>query len=187
MIYSLEGIILQKKEKFIVLSVNGIGFKVFLSKASLNRIPQVGQTLKLFTFLDFSENGFSLYGFLEEKELELFEFLNNISGIGAKASLEISSIGSIEKLHEKIQKEGKEVFKNIPGVGPKKIQKIIFEISGIIENVKKTENETDKEVIAGLSNLGFKKEEIKKALEKISKDIQDPEEKIKEVLKILGK
>ncbi|MGC9031424.1 MAG: Holliday junction branch migration protein RuvA [Minisyncoccia bacterium] len=187
MISSLEGKILEIGDRYIVLNVNGIGFKIFLSKNSFNKLPQIGENLKLFCFLDFSERGFSLYGFLTKDEMEVFEVLNSISGIGPKASLEISSVGSMEKLLEETKKGNTKIFENIPGVGKKKIQKIIFELSGKIQNLKKEKSEGDEEIILSLSKLGFSKNQIKEAILKLPQDIKDEETKIREILKILGR
>ena len=92
MIAYLEGKIILKKEKFIILDVNGVGYKIFLSKKTLSKLPEIDQNLKVFCFLNVRENSLDLYGFLDLKELEFFEILDAISGVGPKAALEISSL-----------------------------------------------------------------------------------------------
>lgn len=189
MIASLQGRIILKKEKFIILEVSGIGFEIFLSKRTIAKIPQIGQNLKMFCHLDVGERSLRLFGFLRDEELELFKLLRNISGVGPKAALDISSIGSPDKIKKEIDKGNEKVFEDIPGIGEKKARKIILELSGKLkspESSLKKESIPEDEAFLALVNLGFRKEEIKIALAKIPKDIRDTQEKIKQALKILG-
>ena len=186
MISYLEGKLILKKEKFVILVVNGIGYKVFLSKKDLFKIPEIGQSIKLFSFLDVKENGLDLYGFLDYQTLEFFEILNDIRGIGPKAAIEISSLGPLAKLKERILSQDEKIFSGIPGIGQKKAMAITLELTGKIKS-EAIKNPMNNEVEQALVNLGFSRQDIKIALEKIPKDIQNPEQKIKEALKILGK
>ncbi len=185
MISYLQGKIILKKDKFIVLDVNGIGYKVFLSRKSITKIPEIGQNLKFFCFLDVKENSLNLYGFLDEKELEFFEILNDIRGIGPKAALEIASVGPLEKLKERILKQDENIFAGIPGIGKKKAMAIILELTGKIKNEAPSKTGSS-EVEDALIGLGFPKQKIKEALSKIPKEIIDSQEIIKQAIKILG-
>ena len=206
MISYLQGKIILIKENFIILETNGLGFQVFLSKESLDKIPQIGQNLNpsaklrvdaewnrsinLFTHLDIGERSLRLYGFLKYEELELFKLLRNISGVGPKAALEISSIGSPKTIKKEIEKGNEKIFEGISGIGPKKAKKIILELSGKLKDFSPPPQKDDfskDETFIALINLGFKKEQVNKALSQIPKEIKAPEEKIKTALKILGK
>lgn len=203
MISYLQGKIILKKKNFIILETNGLGFQVFLSEKSLDKIPQNGENLdaernrsiKLFTYLDVGERSLKLYGFLTYEELELFGLLRNIQGVGPKASLEISSIGSPEKIKKEIKKGNEKIFEGISGIGPKKAKKIILELSGKLKDFSpplaggspKKDDFSKDETFLALVNLGFPKEKIKEALSQIPKEIKAPNEKIKIALKILGK
>ncbi len=204
MISYLQGKIILKKEKFIILDVNGVGYKVFLSQKALSKLPEIGKILnpsarlrvdaersrsiKVFCFLNVRENTMDLYGFLDLKELEFFEILDGIPGIGPKAALEISSLGPLEEIKEKILKQDEKLFQGIPGIGRKKAMTIILELSGKLRDISKEKKipSTD-EAEEGLVNLGFPRQKAKLALSKVSKEIKDSEQKIKEALKILGK
>jgi len=186
MISCLKGRIILKKEKFVILETNGVGYKVFLSQKSLNSIEEE-KNLEIFCYLNVKENALELYGFLNFEEMELFEVLNNIPGVGPKIALEISSFGSLKKLKEVIDKENDNVFKGISGIGRKKTQAIILELSGKIKEMEKKEKTIDNEAEMALVNLGFNRQKVKEALSKIPQEIKDTEEKIKEALKILGK
>ena len=188
MIASLEGKIIIKKEKFIILDVNRVGYKVFLSKKTLSVLPEISETIKLFCFLSVRENAMNLYGFLDYKELEFFEILDNISGIGPKASLEISCLGPIEKIKEKILTQDEKIFEGIPGIGRKKAMKIILELSGKIKEISKKGKippKTD-EAEEGLVNLGFPRQRAKEALSGLPEEMENIDLRIKKALKILG-
>ncbi len=195
MIASLQGKIILKKEKFIILEVSGVGFEVFLAEPALNKIAQIGQSFNVFCYLDVGERSLKLFGFLTYEELELFRLLRNISGVGPRAALDISSIGSPEKIKKEIAKGNERIFEDIPGIGKKKASKIILELSGKLKSpAPSPEKETPPkdealkdEAFLALLNLGFKKEEVKIALSQLPKEIEKTEEKIKEGLKILGK
>jgi len=181
MISYLEGKIVLKKEKFIVLNVNGVGYKVFVSKKTLSKLPEIGKDLKVFCYLNVSENSLALYGFLDQKELEFFEILEDIRGVGPKSALEISSLGPLEKIRERIISQDEKLFDGVPGIGKKKAMTIILELTGKIGEVNKNIDEAQDALV----NLGFNRQEAKIALEKIERNIP-PEEKIKKALKILG-
>jgi len=189
MISHLQGKIILKKDKFIVLDVNGVGYKVFLSQKALLKIPEIGQNLKLFCYLNVRETAMDLYGFFDEKELEFFEILNAITGIGPKVALEISSLGPLEKIKDRILAQDQKIFEGIPGVGRKRAMTIILELSGKIKDIslarpkKETKIDEAEDVLAG---LGFPRQRVKEALSRVSRDMA-PEERIKEALRILGK
>ncbi len=186
MISYLKGKIILKTGKFIVLDVNGVGYKVFLSKKTLTGIAD--EEISLFCHLVVRENILDLYGFLTPEELELFEIVIGISGVGPKAALEISSFGPKEKLKEAIDFQREEVFEGILGIGKKKARKIILELSGKIKDFGQfvsKKGETDP-VLDTLINLGFPREKAKQALAELPA-IEDAEEKLKQALKILGK
>ncbi|RLC40093.1 MAG: hypothetical protein DRH33_01080, partial [Candidatus Nealsonbacteria bacterium] len=102
---------------------------------------------------------------------------------------EISSRESPEKIKKKREKGNEKIFEGIPGIGKKKARKIILELSGKLQAFSpiKKEEIKDDEAFLALINLGFKKEEVKKAFSQLPKNIKDPQEKIKQALKFLGR
>lgn len=187
MISFLSGKIILKEEKFLVLDVNGVGFKIFISKKTLNNIPEIGALLNVFTYLAVRENSMDLFGFLNKKELDLFEFLLDIPGIGPKVASEIASLGPLEKLKKEIDLNGEKAFAGISGVGTKRAKAIILELSGKIKEIEKESPKHYDEAEDALVGLGFSRQDIKEALSKIPKEITDSEQKIKEALKLLGR
>lgn len=185
MINYLSGKIILRKEKFIVLDVNGVGYKVFLSKKTFFQIPEIGKEISLFCFLDVKENSLNLYGFLTLEELEFFEILESIRGIGPKAALELSVLGPLERIKQKILEHDEKVFKGIPGIGQKRAMAIILELSGKIRNLSKEKTPTPDEAEDALVNLGFSRSDAKEALKAIPKE-KSTEQRVKQALKTLG-
>ncbi len=186
MISYLEGKIIFKTERFIILDVNGVGYKVFLSKETLLKIPEIDQPLKVFCYLAVREDSLDLYGFSTWQELDLFEILLDIHGVGPKVALGIASLGPLEKLKKEIEEKSEKVFEGIPGVGKKRAQAIILELSGKMKEIEKSSGKPYDEAEEALINLGFSKQRARDALSKISKEVKDTGARIKEALKILG-
>ncbi len=195
MIYFLQGKLISKAESFVILEVNGIGYKVFLSQKAISKMPQIGQEVKLYTFLYPREDALELYGFLDPKELEVFEIVYGIPGIGPKTALGISSLGSINQLKEVLTKGDLSFFEKVPGVGRKKAQKIALELTGKLEYILRAKDKTSKEIkvdqeaLKALLSLGFSKKSCLEVLSLIEKENPNlnPKDKIKIALKRLGK
>jgi len=186
MIAFLRGNIILKKDKFIILEVNGIGYKVFISHQTLSRLPENGGQVKLFCYQHIKEDAADLYGFLTYDEMDFFEVLMDIRGVGPKAALEISVLGPLDKIKQKILAQDETVFAGIHGIGDKKAKTIILELTGKINSFAKLKPSSD-EVEFALTQLGFTKQQAKDALSKVPSSIKNSEERIKEALKNLGR
>jgi len=115
----------------------------------------------------------------------LFETLRGISGIGPKAALKLSSLGTKEQLREAIEKGDASFFAGVHGIGQKKIQKVILELTGKLKTLKRgDENEGDDDAVDALIALGFSRQKAKEALSKIPQGLGSLKEKVKEALKI---
>jgi Holliday junction DNA helicase RuvA len=186
MISFLSGKIILKKDKFIILEVAGIGYKVFLSRQSLLTLPEIGENLKLFTFQNVKEETLDLYGFLNYENLEFFEALMDIRGVGPKSALDISALGSLDKIKDRILKQDEKIFEGIPGIGSKKAMTIILELTGKIKMLGQKKGSGD-EAEGALTQLGFSKQQAKDALSRVPSSVKNSEERIKIALKTLGK
>ena len=184
MISSLSGKIILKKEKFIIIEVANIGYKVFLSSQSMLKLPEIGSDIKLFCFQNVKEDTLDLYGFMTYDELDFFETLMDIRGVGPKSALDIASLGSLEKIKDRILAGDVKIFQGIPGIGTKKAMTIILELTGKINAMPKSKGPQD-EAETALIALGFSKQQAKGALEGVS--AKTTEERIKIALKNLGK
>ncbi|MCK5021888.1 MAG: Holliday junction branch migration protein RuvA [Candidatus Pacebacteria bacterium] len=190
MISQLTGQIEYQGDNFIILNVSGVGYKIFASIEVIETIKSKENTeIKLWTHLAVRENSMDLYGFLEKAELNFFELLITISGIGPKTALGILNVATVSTLISAISTEDTSYLTKVSGIGEKNAQKIILELKNKIQNIegispKNIEGELD--TIDALKALGYSTREITDALQQIDKSIIDVGEKVKEVIKYLG-
>ncbi|OHA63619.1 MAG: Holliday junction DNA helicase RuvA [Candidatus Wildermuthbacteria bacterium RIFCSPHIGHO2_01_FULL_47_27] len=189
MIAYLQGTIIFRGGDFVVLDANGVGYKVFLTEKTLSNLPKNDEFLKLYTYFHLREETAEIYGFLTYGELQLFETLNNVSGIGPRTALILSSFGSLEQLKAIIDRQDAKALQNIKGIGTKKLQKIALEITGKITEMgmRPSVLPAEEEAVGALISLGFSRQQAKAALADVAKEIQDPQERLKEALKLLGR
>jgi len=102
MISFLEGTIILKGEKFVIIETGGIGYKAFATAETLQKLPEKGGEVKVWTHEHIREDARELYGFLHFSELELFELLISISGIGPKGGLGVMAIAAVDTLKKAI-------------------------------------------------------------------------------------
>ncbi|MCX6720827.1 MAG: Holliday junction branch migration protein RuvA [Candidatus Staskawiczbacteria bacterium] len=185
MIAYLSGKIILKRDKFIILEVNNVGYKVYLNRQSIITLPAIGEPIKLFTYQNVKEEALDLYGFSTYEGLEFFETLMEIRGVGPKSALDISALGSLEKIKDRILRQDEKVFEGVPGIGAKKAMTIILELTGKIKMLDGHKKGSSDPAEDTLVQLGFSKQQAKDALSRVS--AKDPEERIKQALKTLGK
>ncbi len=190
MISYLEGVVVFQNEKYISVLVGGVGYKVFLSPGTSDAIRQVGDTVRVFTHLHVREDALDLYGFSDAAELELFEMLLIVSGIGPKMALTIISVDRPSVLAGAISREDAGFLTKISGIGTKMAHKIILELKEKIAKLsfkaEDAEVALDGDAIDALVGLGWSVREARAALRAIPKDIAKTELRIKEALKTLS-
>lgn len=188
MISYLSGKIILKKEKFVIIEVAGIGYKVFVSAKTTLKLPEIGGDVKLFCFQNVKEEALDLYGFTTSGELEFFETLMEIRGVGPKSALDIASLGSLAIIKDRILKQDEKIFAGIPGIGLKKAQTIILELTGKIKLLDSLKSKAGADPAQdALVQLGFSAAQAKEALAALPADIKNMEERVKLGLKNLGK
>lgn len=193
MIGSLRGEIIDKHEDAILIEVGGVGFHV-LAPTTLLDVVDVGVKTQLFTHLHVREQELTLFGFADKEELELFRTLLKVQGIGPKVGLAILSHIPVETLREAVAREEAAVLARVPGIGPKKAKQIVFQLKDKVglEDIFVSAtpiSDSDGEVIAALTTLGYSVVEAQSALQQIPKDAQNEsvEEKVRVALSSLSK
>lgn len=187
MISYLKGIVVAKTSDYIIINLGNIGYKVFISEKALGQFSE-GSRAEMFCYLYArKDTAMELYGVSSFEQLRLFELLIGISGVGPKAALLLSSLGTIKEFERAIDIQDEAFFGDVKGIGSKKIQKIILELTGKIHYLNKAKklSKEEEEAISVLSSLGFTKQKAKEALSQIPQDIQKTEDKVKEVLRIM--
>jgi Holliday junction DNA helicase RuvA len=191
MIAQLSGTIIHTDTRALVLDVHGVGYKVWIGSESLQKMAKVGpNTVKIWTYLQVRENSLDLYGFANAAELETFELLITISGIGPKTAAGILNIVSIATIRSAIASNDPSYLTKISGIGKKNAEKIVRELSDKIETLdsdKPTESmRHDSDVIEALKSLGYAEREAREALKKVPADESSAGERVKKALKILS-
>lgn len=190
MLHSITGKLIASGKEFIVVETLGIGFKIFVPVKT--KTPKIGSKIKVFCRLSIGREDLSLYGFLSEKDMEIFEMLNSIAGIGPRSALKIMGGLKIEKFLSAVANERTDLLTGSWGISGKKAQRIIIELKDKLD--KKRANEPleeigEKDDIKNvLKKLGYKEKEIKKTINKADFSGKGRlEDKIKKALKIIGR
>ncbi len=188
MIAYISGKILDINEKFLVIDVNGLGYKVFSSTDTLSGLS-LGQTISLHTYLAVREDALDLYGFTSDEQKSFFEMLLSVSGIGPKSALSILSITSIDTLKKAIATGDTGYLTKVSGIGRKTAEKIVIELR---DKLMAHKNESvnlrgEHDALEALKSLGYSQNEAREALKDISPEITDTNARIREALKQLGR
>lgn len=130
MIAFLNGVVAGKTASTVYLDVSGVGFAASMSQTGLSKLPAVGKRVRILTYLQTSESGMALYGFLTEEEKALFERLIGVSGVGPKAALAALSTFSPKAFVDAVAAQDVSLIQKIPGVGKKTASRIILELKG---------------------------------------------------------
>lgn len=185
MIGSIKGKIILKTEKFILVEANGVGYKVNVSPEILAK-TQKEEEIFLFIHTHVREDALDLYGFLDQKELEFFEMLLNVSGIGPRSALAILGITTIETLRRAINTGDISYLTKISGIGRKTAEKIVIELRDKVgEELSGSSLQVELDALEALKSLGYSQTEAREALKKVSTELET-NKKIREALKILG-
>ena len=199
MIAFVSGILELKLIGYIIIDVGGIGYKVFMSESAIDSLGNVGDKVKVYTHQHVREDDISLYGFLTMEELNMFELLISVSGVGAKSALSILANVEPSSFALAVITNDTSKLVKIPGVGAKTAARIVLELKDKLKNqdmvakkeniVKKTrvnEEELD-EAITALQVLGYNRRDIEKAFETIELNDMKLEDMIKQGLKYLSR
>ena len=191
MISYLKGEVIFRGDNFIILCAGGVGFKVFL----LPGADTGAQSVELFTHLAVREDALTLYGFRTWEELELFETLIGVSGIGPKAGLGILALSDPATVKLAIAREDASILTRVSGIGKKTAERVILELknkftladlrAGELSAVQQ-EILDHRDEVEALVGLGYGENEARRALEKLPAG-KSLEERIKLALKELGK
>ena len=193
----IKGILDTKQDTFIVIDVQGVGYKIFMPTNSIQNLGKEGETVKVFTHYYVREDNISLYGFSSNEELRMFELLISVSGVGAKSAIAMLSEITPSKFALDVVSDDVTSLTKIPGVGKKTAARIILELKDKLKQEQAIEAKEEittliknngkvEEAISALQVLGYNKREIEKVFEKIDMKNLELEEIIKTGLKYLG-
>jgi len=191
----LNGVIAAKNESGVIIDVGGVGYNVSMPVSDIAKMGGIGDNVKVFTHFHISENAVGLFGFLTNEQIEYFNKLIAISGIGPKAAVAVLGTLSVQDLAYAIIAEDVKSITRAPGVGPKAAQRIILELKGKIDtqdavSTPSSENiapatsvRADTGAVNALIALGASPSEAQKTVMQISGDGMSTEDIIKEALR----
>jgi Holliday junction DNA helicase RuvA len=199
MIEFISGSLVQKTPTHAIIENNGIGFDLNISVQTFQRLPQVGDQIKLQTYLHVREDNMQLFAFATEDERQVFVSLISVSGVGPKLAQTILSGIRTEELVRSIQDADLDALVSISGVGKKTAQRLIVELKekfmqlGLIEQrvdegqYQLRPSHTEEEAILALVSLGYKRPAVEKAITRVRQNgsPESVEDMIKEVLRVI--
>lgn len=189
MINHLTGTMLFKGKNHVVLETGGIGYKVYACLEMLTKM-KAQKEYSLWTHQVVREDTIELYGFDEKQELEFFEMLINVSGIGPRSALAILSLAPVKTLTRAIAAEDTTYLTKVSGIGKKTAGKIVLELGEKITLVESDNSDGDRtqegEALEALASLGYSLRDAREALKKVPQETEGANEKIKAALKILN-
>lgn len=187
MISFLDGTIKAVRKNFIIVMTDYVGYKVFVTPQILMHV-EIGQKISLYTYTYVREDMLALYGFSTLGELEFFEMLLGVSGIGPKMALAIMSVGDLEVIKSGIANKDVEVFTQVSGVGRRTAERLIVDLKEKIGEARTGESAGGHaDVIDVLMALGYSRTEAREALAAVPVEVKESEEKIRFALRSLAK
>ena len=184
MIAYVNGILENLEEGNAVIDVNGVGYNINISGSTMDRMPGIGEMVKLYTYTNVKEDAFTLFGFLSRDELNLFKMLITVNGIGPKGGLSILSVMTPDDLRFAILAGDSKSLAKAPGIGKKTAERITLELRDKLKlseddllggggvsssdvSVSDGDNAARDEAVAALVALGYNSGDAMKAVRKV--------------------
>lgn len=201
MISYIKGELTEVFEDTVVVETNGIGYNIRVPGSVLDRLPSVGSSVRIYTYLYVKEDAMNLFGFLSRDDLSVFKLLLNVSGIGPKGALAILSTIGPDDLRFAVLSEDVKTISSAPGIGAKTAKRLIIELKDKLKlaevfetaraNKEKVPSENDvllakNEAVEALVALGYASAQAMKAVQQVENaEEKDSEQILKEALKKL--
>lgn len=196
MISFLVGIIEEKSENTLALNVQGVGFELNISSNTFSTLPSIGETIKIWSYLQVREDGMALFGFSSKEERDLFLKLITISGVGPKIAIGILSGMKISELIMAIIRQDVALLSKIKGLGKKSAERICLELKDKISSDNLILDETNitieynenavNDATETLISLGVNRNEAYKLARRCASEDATAEEIIMKALRELG-
>ena len=199
MIAHLSGVVRRAGADFVVVDVGGVGYMVSVSTSTRQLLPPPGGDIELHIHTHVREDQLALYGFATAAELDMFEMLIQVDGVGPKVGLNILSAASLEVLKRAIVSEDPSPIRRATGVGQRTAAKVIIELKPRLDAVAELEavprvaalagdGVVPKAVESALRNLGFSSQEARLGIESVDwKTTPTTQEALAVALKALGR
>lgn len=191
MISYLKGTILQKGANFVILLVGGVGYKVFVEPTRCLELEKDSEQ-EMYTHQHVREDCLDLYGFNSLAELQMFELLLTISGIGPKSALGVIAIASLADIKDSIARGDSSLLVKVSGIGKKTAERVVLELRDKIDHLTiinigvgeaSGQGLASSDEMDALMALGYSMQQAREALRAVDPTITDSGERIRAALK----
>lgn len=194
MLAYIKGELTARTNEYVVIEAGGLGYKVFMPETSMDKLGQIGDKVKVYTYYRVREDDISIFGFVTNEQLRMFELLLSVSGVGAKTAIGMLSVIEPTDFAVAVISEDISEIVKAPGIGKKSAQRIVLELKDKLKKEavvvdadisagKTTNNNAElEEAMSALQVLGYGKKEIEKAFAKINTENNNVEDLIKKGL-----
>jgi len=195
----ISGVLKYIMQEYIIVDNGGIGYSISVSPKTIGLLPSIGENVCIYTYMSVSESGISLYGFSSMEELELFNSIIGVSGIGPKGALGILGAVSPSQFVMAVLTDDIKTLSSAPGIGKKTAQRLVLElkdkldparaadIDGLEVSAVTAESGEKEEAIEALVVLGFAKADAVKAVGAVYMDSMTAEKAVSLALRVLGR
>ncbi len=193
----INGIVAEKSHNELVLEAGGVGYSLYCSLNTMQNALPVGEMMRVYTYLNVTQDGISLYGFGSKEEREMFLRLTGVSGIGPKTAIGILGSMSLKDLTLAIVMGDTAALSRAPGIGKKTAQRIALELKEQISSedmdfssgpetpfsIPGQKNDPVTEAMLALQSLGYSQGEAMKALSAVRDKSDQPDELVRLALR----
>lgn len=183
MIGFLRGKVHAFSKDYVLLDINGVGYRVNFQHPEILRL---NEEITIYTYQNISENDNSLFGFRTLKEYDFFVKLIQVKGLGPKMASNMLATADYEVIIDAIEKEDISFIKTMPGIGSKTASQIILDLRGKLTEEDISDDKL-KDIYEALKQLGYKANEIKPVLKEVAKEKLNDKEALKKALNLLKK
>lgn len=176
----LKGILIHFTPSYAIIEAQGIGYQILIPSNVVNQLPQIGNSIKLYTSFVVREFSQALYGFVTEHEKEAFEILLNVTGIGPKLALSLIGSLTMDCLHAAVLEADLPTLCRVPGVGKKTAERLVVELKDKLPTLSATKlsvhasldqhQKNVQDAVLALVNLGYHQSSAQKAVKQSLKD-----------------
>jgi len=201
MIARINGTLIQKTPVSLVIETMGVGYEVFVPLTTFYELPEVGENVVLHIYTQVREDAITLFGFISQREKDIFQLLITVNGIGPKLAMNILSGTDPQELIRSVARGDLNRLVRIPGVGKKMAERIIFdlrdkkiaEVSGAQADDKHLASDVQEmkdDALSALMNLGYRNQTVQDVLDRVFQEAKEEEMSLdillKKTLKILA-
>ncbi|MBI4272493.1 Holliday junction branch migration protein RuvA [Candidatus Uhrbacteria bacterium] len=188
MLAYIKGTILRREKGKVIVVVQDIGYRIAVIEALLHKISE-GQEIALYLHHHVRENSMELYGFIGAHEVDFFEQLLSVSGVGPKSALSIVNAAPVEKIKAAIARGDRTIFTGVSGVGGKTADRILIELRDRIGVIVAEDGGSgdDSDITEALIRLGYSSTIARSVVQSLPDTLIEVEERMKAALKSLGK